>query len=150
MKQINDCFHVRVFMWDSKARLCGPFWPVGIDLASGGTLCSFLCFSEPVSLVFSLVNRKCKWINNVRWCIFVNQYKIQCKYNLRECGLAQFKLIWLWRSCNLTASIHSSTGPVLHPFASHQEGPGFNPQGGTYVKHYQPIDFWIIGLKIGI
>jgi hypothetical protein len=23
---------------------------------------------------------------------------------------------------------------VVHPFASHHEGPGFNPQGGTYVK----------------
>jgi hypothetical protein len=38
----------------------------------------------------------------------------------------------LWRTCNLTA--HSSTGPVVHPFASRHEGPGFNPQGGTYVK----------------
>jgi hypothetical protein len=36
----------------------------------------------------------------------------------------------LWRACNLTAFIHSSTGPVVHPFASHHEGPGFNPQGG--------------------
>jgi hypothetical protein len=40
----------------------------------------------------------------------------------------------LWRACNLTSFIHSSTGPVVHPFASRQEGPGFNPQGGTYVK----------------
>jgi hypothetical protein len=40
----------------------------------------------------------------------------------------------LWRACILTAFIHSSTGPVVHPFASHHEAPGFNPQGGTYVK----------------
>ncbi len=40
----------------------------------------------------------------------------------------------LWRACNLTAFKHSSTGPVVHPFASHHEGPRFNPQGGTYVK----------------
>jgi hypothetical protein len=40
----------------------------------------------------------------------------------------------IWRACNLTAFIHSSTGPVVHPFASRHEGPGFNPQGGTYVK----------------
>jgi hypothetical protein len=41
----------------------------------------------------------------------------------------------LWRACNLIAFIHSSTGPcVVHPFASHHEGPEFNPQGGTYVK----------------
>ncbi len=36
----------------------------------------------------------------------------------------------LWRACNLTAFITSSTGPVVHPFASGHEGPGFNPQGG--------------------
>jgi hypothetical protein len=32
--------------------------------------------------------------------------------------------------CNLTAFTHSSTGSVVHPFASLHEGPGFNPQGG--------------------
>ncbi len=40
----------------------------------------------------------------------------------------------LSRSCNLTAFIHSSTGPVVPPFASCHEGPGFNFQGGNYVK----------------
>jgi hypothetical protein len=30
--------------------------------------------------------------------------------------------------------IHTPTGPVVHPFASHHEGPEINPQGGTYVK----------------
>jgi hypothetical protein len=40
----------------------------------------------------------------------------------------------LWRACNLTAFIHSSTGPVVHPFASCHEGPGFKPQGGTYLE----------------
>jgi hypothetical protein len=43
----------------------------------------------------------------------------------------------LWRACNLTTFIHSSTGPVVHPFASCHEGPGFNPQGGTYA-HVKP------------
>jgi hypothetical protein len=38
------------------------------------------------------------------------------------------------RACSLTAYIHSSTGPVVHPFDSHYEGPRFNPQGDTYVK----------------
>jgi hypothetical protein len=37
----------------------------------------------------------------------------------------------LWRACNLTAFIHS---PVVHLFASRRGGPGFNPEGGTYVK----------------
>jgi hypothetical protein len=36
----------------------------------------------------------------------------------------------MWRACNLTAFIHSSTDPVVHLFASLHEGPGFNPQGG--------------------
>jgi hypothetical protein len=36
-----------------------------------------------------------------------------------------------WRACNLTAFIHSSSGPVVHPFASCHEGPRFNPQGGV-------------------
>ncbi len=40
----------------------------------------------------------------------------------------------LWRACNLTAFTLSSTGPVVHPFASHHEGPMFNPEGGIYVK----------------
>jgi hypothetical protein len=40
----------------------------------------------------------------------------------------------LWRACNLTAFIYSSTGPVVHPFASCHEGPGFKPHGGTSVK----------------
>ncbi len=36
----------------------------------------------------------------------------------------------LLRACNLIAFIHSSTGPVVHTFASCHEGHGFNPQGG--------------------
>jgi hypothetical protein len=40
----------------------------------------------------------------------------------------------LWRAWNLTAFTHSSTGPVVHPFASCHEEHGFNPQGGTDVK----------------
>ncbi len=36
----------------------------------------------------------------------------------------------LWRACNLTAFTHSSTGPVVHSFASRHEGPVLNPQGG--------------------
>jgi hypothetical protein len=37
----------------------------------------------------------------------------------------------LCRAYNLTAFTDSSTGPVVHLFVSHHEGPGFNPQGGT-------------------
>ncbi len=36
----------------------------------------------------------------------------------------------VWRACNLTAFIHSSTGSVVHPFASWHEGPRVIPQGG--------------------
>ncbi len=42
----------------------------------------------------------------------------------------EVKIILLCRACNLIAFIHISTGPVVHPFASHHEGPGFNPRGG--------------------
>ncbi len=35
----------------------------------------------------------------------------------------------MWRACNLTAFTPCLTGPVDYPFASHHEGPGFNPQG---------------------
>ncbi len=37
----------------------------------------------------------------------------------------------LWRAGYLTAFKHSSTGPVVHPFASRHGGPGFNPWGGS-------------------
>ncbi len=37
-------------------------------------------------------------------------------------------------SLHLTAFKHGLTGPVGQPVASRHEGPGFNPQGGTYVK----------------
>jgi hypothetical protein len=41
----------------------------------------------------------------------------------------------LWRACNLTAFTPCLTGPLDYPFASHHEGPGFNPWGGgTYVQ----------------
>ncbi len=45
----------------------------------------------------------------------------------------------LWRSCNLTAFIPCLTGPVDYSFAFHHQGPGFNPQGGTYVKPGFPV-----------
>jgi hypothetical protein len=44
----------------------------------------------------------------------------------------------LWRACNLTAFTHSSTGPVVHLFASRHKGPGFIPQGGTVPDHEKP------------
>ncbi len=34
----------------------------------------------------------------------------------------EYNLLILWRACNLTAFIHSSTGPVVHPFSSCHEG----------------------------
>ncbi len=40
----------------------------------------------------------------------------------------------LWRACNLISFSPCLTGPVDYPFASHREGPRFNPQGGTYLK----------------
>jgi hypothetical protein len=36
----------------------------------------------------------------------------------------------LWRVCNLTAFTHSSTGPVVYPFASRHEGTRVQSPGG--------------------
>jgi hypothetical protein len=45
----------------------------------------------------------------------------------------------VWRACNLTAFIHSSTGSVVYPFASCHEGPRFIPQGGGgYLQYVKP------------
>ncbi len=38
----------------------------------------------------------------------------------------------MWRACNLIAFTPCLTGPVNYPFASHHEGPGFNP-GGVFM-----------------
>ncbi len=48
-------------------------------------------------------------------------------------NILKVKIQIVWRACTLTAVKHSSTGPVVHLFASHHEGPRFNPQGVTYV-----------------
>jgi hypothetical protein len=34
----------------------------------------------------------------------------------------------------ISLHLHSLTGPVGQPFASRHEGPGFNPEGGTYMN----------------
>ncbi len=39
----------------------------------------------------------------------------------------------LCRACNLTAFIHSSTGPVVQPFASCHRDPGSFPRGGGHL-----------------
>ncbi len=44
-----------------------------------------------------------------------------------------------WRACNLTAFIHSSTGSVVHLFASSHEGPWFNPQGVLMWNRDSPV-----------
>ncbi len=54
---------------------------------------------------------------------FLSQFHARCRSSFlfhSDMGGA------LWRACNLTAFIHSSTGPVVHLFASRHEGPGFN------------------------
>jgi hypothetical protein len=38
----------------------------------------------------------------------------------------------LWRACNLIAFTHSSTGPVVHPFAHVRRDPGSIPRGGYF------------------
>ncbi len=66
----------------------------------------------------------------------------------------------LWRACNLTAFVHSSTGPVVHPFASRHEGPVFQSIGGVLMwhrdspfsvvsLHWWPRRDWSLGLVWG-
>jgi hypothetical protein len=45
----------------------------------------------------------------------------------------------LWKACNLIAFIHSSTGPVVHPFASRHEKPRFSPQGVIMWNRDSPV-----------
>ncbi len=47
----------------------------------------------------------------------------------RAKGSLSEKNTTMWRACNLTEFTHSSTGPVVQPFASRHEGAGFNPGG---------------------
>ncbi len=47
----------------------------------------------------------------------------------------------MWRPCNLTAFIHSLTGPVGQPFASRHEGPRFNPRGVLLWNWDSPVSF---------
>ncbi len=50
------------------------------------------------------------------------------------CALGIFHKTILWRACNLTVFTHSSTGLVVHPYASRHEGPRFRSQGGYLCK----------------
>jgi hypothetical protein len=50
-----------------------------------------------------------------------------------SCWIRDHNMV-LKRTCNLTAFIHSSTGPEVYPFASRHKGPGFNHQLDIYVK----------------
>ncbi len=50
----------------------------------------------------------------------------------------------LCRACNLTAFTHSFTGPVVHPFASRHEGPGFNPQGVLMWNPDSPVSIVLL------
>ncbi len=45
----------------------------------------------------------------------------------------------LLRACNLTAFIHSSTGPVVHLFASRHEEPGSIPRGLLMWNRDSPV-----------
>jgi hypothetical protein len=50
------------------------------------------------------------------------------------CNLSSMLVNDFVESLQSPAFTHSSTGPVIHLFASRHDGPGFNPQRGSYVK----------------
>jgi hypothetical protein len=101
---------------------------------------------------FNLYSRPDKILNKVctlDYSIHIVLSTVQCpsgkahfSKNYAQHTFSFFALCTVWqrimvrRACNLTAFIHSSTGPVVHPFASHHEGPVFYPCGVliTYVK----------------
>ncbi len=70
--------------------------------------------------------------NNFRWSRIV-------LWVLSVSDQEESNLLILWRACNLTAFIHSSTGPVVHQFASCHEWPGFNPQGVLLWNRDSPV-----------
>ncbi len=86
--------------------------------------------------------------NTSLWCMSMLHVPTICPCSLGPCCLSMLHVRaacpcfifvqyvhavydYLWRVCNLTAFIHSLTGPVGQPFASHHEGPRFNPRGGV-------------------
>ncbi len=81
--------------------------------------------------------------------VLPNNWGIVCPFPQRaEFVFIQIKLKGVWRAGNLTAFIHSSTGPVVHPFASRYQGPRFNPQGGTYVNRDSPVSVVLLQEQI--
>ncbi len=85
------------------------------------------------------INRPSCWqYDNPTWShtALLSQFHARCRFSFRLHS-RHSRLLGggtLWRAWNLTALIHSLTGPVGQPFASRHVGPGFNLQGATYVK----------------
>jgi hypothetical protein len=67
----------------------------------------------------------------------INEFRVH-KSVQNSCSMMSREIIAksksLWRACYLAAFTPCLTGPVDYLFASPHEGPGFNPQGGTYMK----------------
>jgi hypothetical protein len=83
----------------------------------------------------TITRPSCRQCDNPTWShtAFLSQFHSRCRssFQLHNCSCWEGVR---WRACNLTAFIHSSTGPVVHPFAFRPEGHGFYLQGGIYVK----------------
>jgi hypothetical protein len=84
----------------------------------------------------TITRPSCRHCDNHTWShtALLSQFHARCRSSFRLHNRHnRLRGVALWRACNLTAFIHSLTGPVDYPFASHHEGP-VNPQRGTYVK----------------
>ncbi len=86
----------------------------------------------------------CRQCDNPTWShtAFLSRFHAHCRSSFRL--HKHIVGCWggggaLWRACNLTAFIQSSTGPVVYPFASHHEGPEFNPQGLLIWNRDSPV-----------
>jgi hypothetical protein len=150
----SHCIHTQ-FHWSSGPPVCFPLWgnqvqSPGVDLCETGILLLVLSryigdfdVIDHCGLVWGGLHPELSLgccTDNVIFPLDITQ--LFCPSFTPAAGLlsgftTDIVGCWagvLWRACNLAAFTHSSTGPVVHRFASCHEGPRFNPQGYTNVK----------------
>ncbi len=143
------------FHWSSGPPVCFPSWGTQVQSPRGVLMWNW---DSPVSVILLHWWPRCDWSfwPHLRWASFQTITRLSCQQcDYPTCYHAtllprfyahcrssfrlhnrQTRLLGeaLWRACNLTAFTDSTTGLVVHPFASRHEGSRFNPKGGTYVE----------------
>ncbi len=145
------CIHTQ-FHWSSGPPVCFPSWETRVQ-SPGGYLCEIgillLALSHYIGdpdmtnhcgIVWGGVcpelslDRCADNIDNPTWSntAHLSRFHTRCRssfwlHNRHKQLLGGA----LWRACNLTGFTHSSTGPVVHPFASRHGGPSHWSSGST-------------------